>query len=85
MPLYDFRCVQGHESERLVSMSVETVTCRCGQPAKRQSVYATASPKAWASEFQLPSSARAALDEATGWKREALKAKEEAVNNGWKA
>lgn len=35
MPMYDVRCANGHEDERLAKMD-ETVTCRiCGLPAPR--------------------------------------------------
>ncbi len=84
MPLYDYRCEEGHVTERLTSRDHEAIYCPCGKPAFRQSVYATASPRRWASEISLPSGVRAALDEATGYKREALAAKAEAVANGFK-
>lgn len=85
MPLYDFSCAGGHTTERLASMATEAVACFCGRKAKRQAVYSHASPRTWASEFEVPTSAREALAEVTGWKREAMAAKEEAVKNGWKA
>lgn len=84
MPLYEFRCAAGHEHERLANVSVTSIECFCGQRAKRSAVYQHASPRKWASEFDVSRSARAALDEATGYKREALSAMDEAVGNGWK-
>ena len=84
MPLYDFRCAGGHEMERLGNASTETVSCHCGQPAKRQSVYQTASPKKYGSEFVMPSSVREAIDESVGYKNEARAIMQEAVANGWR-
>lgn len=84
MPLYDFRCVQGHVSERLASMSTETVTCRCGQQARRQSVYSHSSPRKFGGEFVMPSSVREAITESNGYKAEARAEMQEAVGNGWK-
>jgi hypothetical protein len=83
MPLYTFSCANGHSTERLAAMSVTGVACFCGDRAKRESVYQHSTPRKWASDFQVPAEARAALDEATGYKREALQAKEEAVRNGF--
>ena len=85
MPLYDFRCVRGHESERLVSMTTASVTCSCGQQAKRQSVYPFATGlKDWGGEFRVPSDVRSAIDESNGYKAEAVAAMKEAVGNGWR-
>lgn len=84
MPLYDFRCIQGHVVERLTSVSTETVTCRCGQQARRQSVYSHSSPRKFGSEFVMPSSVRDAIDESIGYKAEARAEMQEAVGNGWK-
>lgn len=39
MPLYSFRCPEGHEMEALVSRDTELRWCDCGKPAARQSVY----------------------------------------------
>ena len=39
MPLYEFRCAEGHVTERLASRDTELVSCPCGQAASRQSVY----------------------------------------------
>ena len=39
MPLYEFVCSEGHVTERLAAMKVETIFCSCGQPAARQVVY----------------------------------------------
>jgi len=35
MPLYDFRCEDGHAFERLAKMDQRTVNCDCGKPAAR--------------------------------------------------
>lgn len=83
MPLYDFRCAGGHVMERLGNPSTETVACHCGQPAKRQSVYQTTSPRTYGSEFSMPASVRTAIDEAVGYKNEAASIMHEAVANGW--
>ena len=70
--------------ERLGNPSTEEVSCHCGQPAKRQSVYQTASPRKYGSEFVMPASVRGAIDEAVGYKHEARAIIQEAVGNGWK-
>lgn len=85
MPLYDYRCEEGHVTERLAPFDCTYTSCfTCGRTAKRQSVYQVASPQRSASEINLSSSVRAALDEVTGYKHEALAAKAEAVANGFK-
>ncbi len=38
-PLYTYRCPEGHETEMLMPLSVETAVCSCGVQAQRQSVY----------------------------------------------
>ncbi len=83
MPLYTFRCVQGHESDRLGPTSTERITCHCGQQAKRQSVYPFVT--GLRDEFHMPSDVRSAIDESNGYKHEAAAAMNEAVGNGWKA
>jgi putative FmdB family regulatory protein len=37
MPLYDFRCTEGHRFERFVPMAEFTIkqSCECGNPAQR--------------------------------------------------
>ena len=42
MPLYDYRCSQGHVSESLQAMGVESICCACGLPAERQGAYRVA-------------------------------------------
>ena len=39
MPIYRYRCPQGHESERLRPFDVSETSCPCGQTAERQAVY----------------------------------------------
>ena len=39
MPLYDFRCPEGHVTESRQGREVELISCPCGQPASRVSVY----------------------------------------------
>lgn len=36
MPRYDFRCTEGHITERVTPYTVETVDCPCGASARRQ-------------------------------------------------
>lgn len=84
MPMYEFRCEDGHTHDRVAPVEKTSTVCHCGRNATRLSVYSFASPRKWASEFQVPRDARAALDEATGYKHEALAAQTEAVGNGWK-
>ena len=39
MPLYDFRCPEGHSAERFASFAVSEIACpACGLPARRSSV-----------------------------------------------
>lgn len=38
MPLYDFRCANGHVMERIASRDSEEMLCTCGLPAQRQAV-----------------------------------------------
>lgn len=84
MPLYDFTCGREHVTEKLTDVSVERITCHCGQQAKRQSVYPHASLRTWGSDFQVSREMRAAIDESIGYKHEAVAAMNEAVGNGWK-
>lgn len=84
MPRYDFQCPQGHEFERMVVPVRTSIPCHCGANATRKSVYSFASPRKWASEFQVPAAVRDALSEAHGYRLEAVAAKEEAVTNGWR-
>ena len=42
MPLYIYRCPQGHSTEALRGVSVAVIACDCGKVSQRQSVYATA-------------------------------------------
>ena len=39
MAIYDFRCAQGHLTERRAGIDVTSLLCRCGDLALRQSVY----------------------------------------------
>lgn len=39
MPLFTYRCPAAHETELLRPRDVEVVSCACGEPASRQSVY----------------------------------------------
>lgn len=39
MPLYDYVCPAGHVTESLQGREVTTISCSCGAPAQRQSVY----------------------------------------------
>lgn len=83
MPMYRFTCSQGHVAEQRASFETEAIDCVCGEKAKRAAVYPFSSPRKWASEFVMPSSARAAHEEALGYKREAMAAMQEAVQNGF--
>lgn len=38
MPLYQYRCSQGHEEELIRQMGVDTVPCPCGLSSKRRTV-----------------------------------------------
>ena len=42
MPLFMFRCPQGHRTERLCAAVVQALDCGCGARAGRESVYLTA-------------------------------------------
>lgn len=43
MPLYDYRCSEGHVSEALASMDCTTIACRvCATPAVRLGAYRVA-------------------------------------------
>lgn len=39
MPLYSYRCPEGHETEMVRPMGTETATCPCGKTAKRGHVH----------------------------------------------
>jgi len=40
MPIYDYECKNGHKTESLEGVGVESISCPlCGEPAKRLSVY----------------------------------------------
>lgn len=82
MPLYTF--AHGtHTTERLAPLGTETVTCACGSEARRVFGMGVSIGKRHASETVLPASVRAAIGEATGYKREAIAAKQEAEANGF--
>lgn len=85
MPRYEFRCEDGHVHERIASIEKRSTVCHCGRNATRVPVNSFSSPRKWASEFQVPTDARALLEETSGYKQEALAAKHEAEMNGWKA
>ena len=57
MPMYTFRCPQGHAFDLRVPLSTAAPqACLCGSTAERQSVYAInhTHPKAWGSEAKPP-------------------------------
>lgn len=90
MPLYTFLCPRcGATFDMVVHRDRYQVTtdshCGCVATAQRLSVYQTSSPRKYGSEFVMPSSVRAAIDEAVGYKHEAAATMQEAVANGWKA
>ncbi len=39
MPMYEYRCREGHVTELLRPRTVEVVACACGAPAGRAQVY----------------------------------------------
>jgi hypothetical protein len=39
LPLYEFRCQEGHTTEARASRETTSIFCACGAPAARQSVY----------------------------------------------
>ena len=83
MPLYTFSC-GSHTAERLVPLGTETAPCVCGAAARRVFGMGVAiGGSKHASEFTLTPSMRAALDEATGYKNEAIQHKQEAESNGF--
>lgn len=84
MPLYEYRCANGHAFEALRGADVQALACECGGEALRSAVYKNSSPRKFGSEFHWTPSMKAAHDEALGYKAEAMRAKEEAVMNGWK-
>lgn len=86
MPLYEFRCTNGHTREALRPVGTPSVPCGCGATATRLAVSPIAYKVArrWGSDFRVTREMRAALDEASGYKAEALQAKDEAVANGFR-
>ena len=85
MPLYTFDCGE-HRADQIARVGTDTVTCACGRAAKR--VFDLTASKVqgkWASEFELSRTMRDLRDEATHFKRIALKEKHEAEMNGFRA
>ena len=39
MPLYTYKCPDGHETDALKSVLINCIQCECGQGAQRLSVY----------------------------------------------
>ncbi len=61
MPLYDFRCANGHVSEHLVPVGTSEVDCpECGEPAKQ--VWLTAPKLDWAGMAQGPNAGPEFID-----------------------
>ena len=83
MPLYLFDC-GAHRRERLAPLGTDIIACdECGASARRAFGGSIAIKHASASETVLPKHIRDAIDEATGYKREAIAAKQEAEANGF--
>lgn len=84
MPLYVYSCGP-HTAERRVPVGTQSVSCECGAQARRVfGMGAALGGSKHASEFQLTSEMRSAMDEATGYKNEALRHKQEAEMNGFR-
>lgn len=86
MPIYDFTCPRGHTREALRPVGTESVPCGCGSIATRVVVAPVAHQMArrWGSDFHVSREMRGALDEASGYKAEALAAMQEAESNGFR-
>lgn len=87
MPLYTYSCPEcGHRWDKVAGFDEKNAHCpNCPWLGYRESVYQTVSVRKYGSEFVMPSSVRAAIDEAVGYKNEAAATMQEAVANGWKA
>lgn len=88
MPLYTYSCPDcGHRWDRVAGLEKVNDPCpNCPWLGYRESVYRiTTGLRDWGGDFDVPSDVRSAIDEAVGYKREAVAAMKEAVENGWKA
>ena len=86
MALYAFQCPLGHGFDRIAPMGTEATVCgQCGGNAKRVFAASFSEGRRWASDFVVSASLRQAMDEASGYKAEALTAKHEAEANGFRA
>lgn len=86
MPLYTFRCENGHDSDFFAKAEDwnDRHCLTCWKRSVRQSVYGFSSPKKYGSDFHWTSELRAAHDEAMGYKAEAKQIMDDAVQNGWR-
>lgn len=83
MPLYSFDCGE-HVTDRIVPLGTASVACHCGRGASRAfDMTAGMIAGKHASEFELSSTVRGLLDEATHFKGVALREKAEAEQNGF--
>lgn len=82
MPLYTFSC-GSHKEEHVVPVGTQTVSCSCGGQSVRVFSMGAAIRHKNASEFVLSPDIRKDMDDATGYKREAIAAKREAEMNGF--
>lgn len=87
MPLYDFRCADGHVTERLAQFSTVSISCgECEKEAVKQAVAAFSRPprmEGWGSDFHWTKAMRDAHDEAAGRKREVQSIAREYIGNGF--
>ena len=85
MPLYEFVCPAAHKTERITSRTTELIACSCGQAASRTAVNRVNfnTRGGLASEFVMPSSMRAAHEEARGYAAEVRAIAAEERANGY--
>lgn len=87
MPLWDFRCSNGHVTEAFLRDGMQAVECReCGNEAVRMPVAAFSRPprdEGWGSDFEWTPSMWAAHETAEGHLREAENIAREYRENGF--
>lgn len=86
MPLRDYRCEQGHLREVLVRGQAEPRPCDCGAssvPVPVNRIEPGYRHK-WGSEFEWTPDMLDAHEHAKGYKREMVRAREEAIQNGFR-
>lgn len=85
MPLYEYRCLAGHAYDALRPRDADADACACGRVATRLSVNRVSFNQkgGLASEFVMPSSMRAAHEEAKGYAAEVRAIAAEERANGF--